>query len=236
MIKAEFHTHTFYSYDSLLNKYAYLFMLKLRNIKVIAVTDHNTTKGAFYLKPFLNKFGIDVIVGEEIFTSHGEIIGLFLTEDIKPGLSPEETIEKIKSQNGLVYIPHPYDEKRYKTVLQETYIEKFKESIDLIEIHNGRNTKENYSIKQKEMANKYNITNIVGSDAHTFFELGRNYVLINKFNNKEEFLQNIKTAKFIQKKSLSCSHHVTKFVKLFKLLKKGKINEIYRIFKRKITK
>lgn len=236
MVKAEFHTHTFFSHDSFLSKFAYLFMLKLRNIKIIAITDHNTIKGSLYLKPFLNKFGIKVIIGEEIFTTAGEIIGLFLTEEIEKGLSPEETIKIIKSQNGVVYVPHPYDEKRYKTVLKEEYINKLKNDIDVIEVYNGRNIKEYYREKQQEIANKYNITNIVGSDAHTFFELGRNYILIEDFNNKDEFLENIKNAKLITKKPILFAHNVTKIVRLIKLLLKGNFNELYRIFKRKIKK
>ena len=233
MIKAEFHTHTRFSQDSLLGKYAYLFMLKLRKINVIAVTDHNTIKGAVYLKPFLKKHNIDVIVGEEIFTTEGEIIGLFLKDEIPYGMTPEKTVTAIKNQGGIVYIPHPYDEKRYKTVLKEKAILNLKDKIDLMEIHNGRNISPRYSAKQTEIADKYTITPIVGSDAHTIAELGRNYVVMQEFSNSDDFLQKIKSAQFFTKKSIKVSHHITKAVRLIKLATAGKFNEICRIIKRK---
>src|SRR5690606_3298386 len=97
---------------------------KVKKIDIVGITDHNEIKGAQEFKKFLEKFGIKVIVGEEIFSSKGEIIGLFLSEKIEPGMSPRDTMLEIKKQGGLVYIPHPYDEKRYKTVLAEEEIEK----------------------------------------------------------------------------------------------------------------
>ena len=68
-------------------------------------------------------------------TTAGEIIGLYINEHINSGMSPEETVAEIKRQGGIVYVPHPYDEKRYKTVLKEPYIEKLQSQIDCIEVH-----------------------------------------------------------------------------------------------------
>ena len=233
MIKAEFHTHTHYSHDSFLGKFAYLFMLKLRKINAVAVTDHNTIEGAQYLKPFLEKHGIKVIIGEEIFTSQGEIIGLFLKENIPPCLTAKETAEEIKKQGGIVYVPHPYDTKRSKTVLKEDAIASIKTMIDVMEIHNGRNISDVFSEKQKELAERYNICPIIGSDAHTAAELGRNYIIINDFTTAEELLTNLKSATFVTKKVLKSAHTATKVVRLLKLAAAGKFNEILRIIKRK---
>ena len=96
MIKAEFHIHTRYSKDSILNKYFILIMCKIKGIKLLAITDHNEIKGALKYSKFLKKHNIDVIIGEEIMTNCGEIIGLFLTKRIEPNLSVEETINLIK--------------------------------------------------------------------------------------------------------------------------------------------
>lgn len=232
-LKMEVHTHTKYSKDSSLNKYFYLLMLRLKGISVIGITDHNEIKGAVEFKKFLEKFNIKVIIGEEIFTTKGEIIGLFLNEKIEPFLSPEETIRKIKEQNGIVYIPHPYDKKRHKTVLSFEEIEKNQKDIDIIECHNGRNISLEYSKKQNEIAEKFKKLKMVGSDAHIFFELGRNFNLIKDFKNQEEFLKNLKEAEFHKKECIKISHQITKIIKILKLIKKGEFNEIFRIIRKK---
>lgn len=236
-IRAEFHTHTRFSKDSILNKFFILFMLKLKKIKLIAITDHNEVKGAIKYQKFLKKFNIDVIVGEEVMTDSGEIIGLFLNKKIEPFQSPELTVKQIKEQNGIVYLPHPYDEKRYKTVLKEEKQIKLKDEIDFIEIHNGRNISEKYSDNQKEIQQKLKITSIIGSDAHTFIELGRNYIEI-EYTNIDDFKNNMKDivekSVFHKKKCIKLAHTITKFARIIKMIEKGEFNELYRtIFKRR---
>ncbi len=236
-IRAEFHTHTRFSKDSILNKFFILFMLKVKKIRLIAITDHNEVKGAIKYQKFLKKFNIDVIIGEEVMTDSGEIIGLFLNEKIEPLQSPEQTVKQIKEQNGIVYLPHPYDEKRYKTVLKEEKQNKLKDEIDFIEIHNGRNISEEYSDKQKNIQQKLMITPIIGSDAHTFIELGRNYIEI-EYTNIEDFKNNMKDivekSVFHKKKCIKLAHTITKFARIIKMIEKGEFNELYRtIFKRR---
>ncbi|MCM1523207.1 MAG: hypothetical protein NC120_02005 [Ruminococcus sp.] len=118
-MKTELHVHTRYSHDSILCISLIGLMCRLRHIDCVAVCDHNTAAGGIAAKKILPRFGVKVIAGEEIFTDSGEIIGLFLKRDIPAGLSAEDTVREIKKQGGLVYIPHPYDEKRYKTVLKK---------------------------------------------------------------------------------------------------------------------
>ncbi len=235
-IRAEFHVHTSFSQDSILNKFFMLFVLKIKKIKLIAITDHNEIKGAIKYQKILKKFNIDVIVGEEIMTDSGEIIGLFLNKKIDPLQTPEQTIEQIKAQNGVVYLPHPYDEKRHKTVLIEEKQIKLKDKFDFIEIHNGRNILGEYSEKQKKIQEKLGITPIIGSDSHTFFELGRNYVEIeytNIWNFKNNMKSIIEKSNFHKKKCIKFSHTITKFVRVIKVIGKGEFNELYRIiFKR----
>lgn len=235
-VRAEFHIHTRYSHDSILNKYFILLMCLLRKIKVVAITDHNEIYGAIKYQKFLKKFDIDVIVGEEIMTCSGEIIGLFLKEKIEPLQTTEQTIQQIKKQHGIVYLPHPYDEKRYKTVLKKEEMLKLQNQIDFIEVHNGRNISEKYSEKQKSIQEELNIMPIIGSDAHTFIELGRNYIEIDYFN-IEDFKDNmnniIEKSEFHTKKCINFAHMLTKFARIITMIEKGEFNELYRvIFKR----
>lgn len=214
MKKVEFHIHTKDSKDSLQSNFLLKIMLKVKKIECIVITDHNEIKNAQLIqKKYKNHF--EVIVGEEIFTTEGEIIGLFLTERIMPNLSPEETVSKIKEQGGLVYIPHPYDEKRKKTVLTSEALERIIEYVDLIESYNGRNIVEEYGIKQNNIVKRYKKVRVLGSDAHEFFELGRNYMMIEKIT-KDEIVESIKNGVMYQKKCIKIAHFWTAVVKRIK--------------------
>ncbi len=232
-MKTEFHVHTRFSHDSILTALFIGIMCKLRNIKCLVITDHNEVKGAQKFQKKFKKYGISIIVGEEIFTKEGEIIGLFLKNKIEPNLSAKETIKQIKKQGGLVYIPHPYEPYRYKTVLQEKCIKDNKEAIDLIEIHNGRNRDKEISKRQEEIAKKYNLRGIIGGDSHTFFELGRNSIFLEDIS-KEKILKAIEQGKVISKKyAHPLAHFWTKIAKLLKMIGKGDINGICRAINRK---
>lgn len=238
-MKFELHVHTRFSKDSLLCFWPLYLKCRLLNISVIAITEHNNINGGMAFKEFCKKHGehIFVITGEEIFTSEGEIIGLYLKKNIQGGMSAEESICEIKRQGGIVYIPHPYDEKRYKTVLKESVISEKKEDIDCIEVHNGRNILIEYDKKQRAIAERHNLTPIIGSDAHTWIEIGRNYLEVKQLpDSPESFKTAICDAVFHSRKSIKISHQITKFAKMIRLVKEGKLNELYRAVIRKIKR
>ena len=236
MYRTEFHVHTRISKDSTLSYWLLLLMLKIKKINTVAITDHNEVKGALKYKEKFKKHGIEIIVGEEIFTSKGEIIGLGLKEKIEPNLSPQETIKQIKNQKGIVYIPHPYDEKRYKTVLAEEEIKKHKDKIDFIEVHNGRNISSKYDEKQNEIAEKYKLTKIIGSDAHTFFELGRNYIITNNKITIDNLRVEYKNVSFKEKKCINLAHKWTRIARIITFISKGDFYGIIRIVKKKFNR
>lgn len=240
-MKIEIHVHTKYSKDSLQMFWLLYLKCRLNGIDAIAITEHNNVDGGLAFQRFCRQHGdkLNVIVGEEVFTDSGEIIGLFLKENIKPGLSVGETIAEIKKQGGIVYVPHPYDLKRNKTVLKEEYISEFRDSIDCIEIHNGRNISPDYDVKQKEIAEKYCITPVIGSDAHTTFEIGRNYMECAdgiKIQNGEVFMKCILHCEFHQSRCLKIAHKITVFEKLLKMLIRGEFREIYRVVIKRVKR
>ncbi len=103
LLKADLHVHTRYSEDSISSPEKIVQHCLKVGINCLAITDHNEISGAFEVKriaPF------KVILGEEVLTSQGEIIGYFLSEKIQPRLSPEETVARIKAQGGLACIPN----------------------------------------------------------------------------------------------------------------------------------
>lgn len=238
-MKTELHVHTRFSNDSLLSLWIVKFICFFKKIDCVAICDHNTIDGALALKKQLKKSNISIIVGEEIFTSDGEIIGLFLKEKISPGLTAEETVLKIKEQCGLVYIPHPYDEKRHKTVLKKEAMLKIANYVDLIEIHNGRNIFLDFSKRQEDIANllfnRNHTAFVTGSDAHTFFEVGRNYMVSNFYdpNNAVEFKKNMICAENVNSDCIMLAHTVTRISRLLKMLLKGDMGGLFRIIFKK---
>jgi predicted metal-dependent phosphoesterase TrpH len=153
-------------------------------INCIAITDHDCISGALEVKsiaPF------NVIIGEEVLTSSGEIIGLFLTEEIPPHMSPEETVARIKSQNGMVCIPHPFDRFRPHSRLHRDALYRIMPDVDLVEVFNSRTLLKSDTSKAIELARSYGLPGIAGSDAHVIQEIGRAYMEIPEFNDAEQF-------------------------------------------------
>jgi len=154
-------------------------------INCIAICDHGTTEGALKMRdiaPF------PVIVAEEILTPKGEIIGMFLEQTIPSGLSVDKTIAQIRSQGGLVCIPHPYDMFR-QSALRNNIIDEIAEQVDIIEVFNSRTLLPQSLAKALALALKYGIAKSAGSDAHTLYEIGNAYVEMPEFNGKDDFLQ-----------------------------------------------
>lgn len=235
------HVHTKYSHDSLLPFFLLYNKCIKKGVDYIAITEHNNIKGAVEFKNYCANRGnkLKVIIGEEIMTSEGEIIGLFLNQKIKPFQSPDKTVDEIKKQHGIVYIPHPYDEKRYKTVLADTALQRIRKLVDCIECHNGRNISSLYDKKQMEIAVKYDLRKVIGSDAHTIFEVGYNYMESSIApDSAEKFKEALALdgLEFYPHGCLKYAHQLTRLARLVRLIERGKFNELYRIILRKFRK
>ena len=201
----DFHIHTNFSPDSRIELEELIEVVLDRGLAGVAICDHNTIEGAKRLKkiaPFL------VIVGEEIKTEEGEIIGYFLEEEIPPYQSLEETVGMIKEQGGLVCIPHPFDRLRRSRLPLEA-VESIKEEIDLVEGYNSRNVFEEDNLKAVEWAEKNKKLVVAGSDAHTYSEVGKAYVELPEFSNPDGLRRALKEATVYGKKSWFWVHLYT---------------------------
>ncbi|MGQ9493655.1 MAG: PHP domain-containing protein [Anaerolineae bacterium] len=188
-IKVDLHIHTCYSPDSLTPLEAVIAAAQERNLGALAITDHNAIEGALALRrmaPF------SVIIGEEILTTEGDIIGLFLHELIPPGLSPAQTIARIHEQGGLVCIPHPFDHQR--SALPEPVLYAILEEVDAIEVFNARALLPTLNERAQRFAREHGLLCGAGSDAHTAAEIGQAYVEMEPFTDRDGFRRSLADA------------------------------------------
>lgn len=182
-LKIDVHSHSILSYDGGLSEEEFLEVIENKLLDYIAITDHNEIDFALMMQA---KYGDCFIVGEEILTKEGEIIGLFLKEKIKKGMSLRATINAIKSQNGIVHIPHPFDTRR--KALGEENLLSILDDIDVLEIYNQRTFNKKYNHEGQKWAKQNHILTSAGSDAHSMGEIGRTYNLIDEKPTRENFL------------------------------------------------
>ena len=210
MLKADLHVHTEYSMDCSMPLEKIIHRCQELDINCIAVSDHGTIKGALKMQHLAH---FPIIVAEEILTPHGEIMGLFLKENIPNGLSVEQTIAQIRAQDGLVCIPHAFDIFR-PSALGEKIVEEIAEQIDIMEVFNARSPLLRSSAKAKAFAEKYGIAQSAGSDAHTLNEIGNAYVEMPEFNGRDDFLQALVKGKVSGHRTNPLAHFSSTWEKL----------------------
>ncbi|MCI0438341.1 MAG: PHP domain-containing protein [Chloroflexi bacterium] len=218
MLKADFHMHTHFSPDSEMVPEKLVARCLKVGLNCIAVTDHNTTEGAYAVRKIVaslpNPFM--VIIAEEVGTSEGEITGLFIQETIPRGLSPLETVKRIKEQGGLVSIPHPFDRFR-REVISRRALEEILPHADIVEVFNARNSLNADNRKAHEFAEQHGLLVSGVSDSHTALELGRTYVEMPEFDGTPEgFKESLAQATIVARKMNPLIHVVTRFTKMKK--------------------
>ena len=212
MIKADLHVHTCYSIDCLTPLERIVERCLDLGINCIAVADHNTIAGALKLRkiaPF------KVIIAEEVLTPVGEIMGLFLSEAVPRGLSPQNTISRIRSQGGLVGIPHPFGRSLPWNVNPLTAME-IVSQVDIIETFNSRTPFSNSNAKAWKLAKENGKAASAGSDAHTLGEIGRAYVEMPEFNGPDDFLNSLAQGKIFGQKSSYLAHFASTWARIRK--------------------
>jgi len=180
----DLHMHTNHSHDCATDPAALLDHCIAQGLGAVAITDHNEISGALAAAS-LGK-AITVIVGEEVKTAQGEVIGLFLQERIERGLPMDETIAAIQDQGGLVYMPHPFD--RMHTIPDSATLLRVLDRIDIFEVYNSRLLFDAFNDDALRFAAKYNLIQAAGSDAHVLQGIGTALNQIPAFDGPEEFL------------------------------------------------
>ncbi len=209
----DLHVHTHYSPDCITSPERLVETCQRKGVNCVAVTDHNTIHGALAVReiaPF------QVIVGEEIRTADGEIIGLFLSEEVPRGLSAEETIERIRAQSGLVSLPHALD--RFRHGIGADGLRRLAPLVDIVEVMNARITTSGDNDRAASLAEEQGLVGIAVSDAHSPWEIGRAYVEAPAFQAREEFLEALRWGRLVGRPSTPLVHLISRYAALRRLL------------------
>jgi hypothetical protein len=197
-IVCDLHLHTSWSHDCSIPVAAVLDHTEAIGLGAIAITDHNRFGGALEAAELARDRDLIVIPAEEVKTDgQGEVIGLFLREEIPRGLSFAETVAAIHAQGGLVYIPHPFD--RMHAIPDPALLQRYLADIDVFEVYNARLLFEAYNDEALRFARKYNLTMGAGSDAHVLQGVGTGAVRMRAFDGPEEFLASLRTAEILRR-------------------------------------
>ena len=197
-IVCDLHMHTSWSHDCSIEPRELVDYAEAIGLGAIAVTDHNVFGGALEAAELARGRDLAVILGEEIKTDgQGEVIGLFLQEEIPRGLPFADTITAIREQGGLVFVPHPFD--RMHTVPDAATLHRHLAEIDLFEVYNARVLFDTANDEALRFARKYNLTMGAGSDAHVLQGVGTGALRMRAFDGPEEFLVSLRTAEVLRR-------------------------------------
>lgn len=208
-MKYDLHVHSKYSSDGTLDPEKIVKTAIKKGLRGIAVTDHNTIKGGLEAKEY-ETADFKIIVGSEIMTERGEIIGIFLEEEIETRAS-YEVVEDIKEQGGVVVIPHPFDKLRSSAFHPGDEDARF---IDCIEVYNSRCVSQEYNQYAAVFAEKHGLKMVAGSDAHFKNEIGNGGVQISE-GDEEDLRRSILEGKIdiFGRRTPLANHAMTKALK-----------------------
>lgn len=203
-MKVDLHVHSKYSGHSILSIPNIKKIAIKRGLEGVAITDHNEIKGALELSKMF-----PTIIGEEISTTDGEIIGLYLNEKIPRG-SAIETMDRIRAQGGLVVAPHPFDSLRKESLMSE----KLCSMCDIIEVFNSRVIRAKDNLRSFEFAKLKGYPIVVGSDAHTSIEIGNSWMDIDIIDDPKSFMRSLSNVKCTVQRSPVIVHVQSKLLKM----------------------
>jgi predicted metal-dependent phosphoesterase TrpH len=213
--ECDLHNHTKWSVDCLVEFETIIRLCEKRGIDRIAITDHNTAEGALKMKELAPDL---VIVGEEIMTTQGELLAYYVQESIPEGLTPDETIKRLRDQGAVFSVSHPFDRLR-KGAWRESDLLKIIDKVDAIEIFNARCMFAEDNLKAIAFAEQHNVLGTAGSDSHIGVEYGKARTILRPFeHDPEDFLDALREAEYVKNLSSRFVHFGSKFSKWSKKL------------------
>src|SRR5438093_3869712 len=206
LIRADFHNHTHYSPDSILSPEQFARSARRRGLNAAAITDHNTVRGALAVREIAD---FPIIIGEEVKSTDGEILGLFLSEDVPRDLPASETIARIKHQGGIVGVPHPFDSLR--STLRQDVMLALIDQIDFIEALNARMVFSSHNDKASAFASNRGLPVTAGTDAHSSWEVARVHVEMPRFEGPHDFIAALREGRLAGRLSTPFVHLISRY-------------------------
>ncbi|MFN8034470.1 MAG: PHP domain-containing protein [Acidimicrobiia bacterium] len=194
-VRVDCHLHTCYSGDAVTTLDEFADRVVAAGVEVVCVTDHHAVRGAQELAG--SDPGFRVIVGEEIRTTAGELIGLFLGERVPFGLTPEETVARVRAQGGIVYVPHPFDVTR--RAMHEPALRSLCATggVDAVEVFNAKASLDHLNERAAALAGEFDLPGGAGSDAHDPAGIGAAFVEMQDFDGPQSFLAALRGARVV---------------------------------------
>ena len=192
LIKTVFHVHSDWSVDSNTSPESLIDEAGAAGVHCVVVTDHDTIEGARRVAHVARDCDLRVVVGEEISTADGHLIGLFLHQPVEPGQPVRRTAELIGRQGGLVVVPHPFN-RIYNCGLRDK-VNDLLDLIDIVEVYNAQNALPLHNMLARRFAERHGYAVLVGADAHMPSGLAPCYQWMPPFEGPRQFLQSVRQA------------------------------------------
>ena len=209
-IIVETHCHTYYSKDCLMNPRRLIEVCRKRGIDRLCITDHNTCEGAFEMASLAPDL---IIPGVEIMTTQGELLVLFVEHEVPHGLNPMDTIERFRAQGAVISVSHPFDYHRSGS-WSESDLRLIAPYVDAIEIFNSRSINVWMNKHASLFARELGLLATVGSDAHTYSEVGKSTIYMKAYEDPDEFVTNLNSAFLNTKRSNPLVHLASRWAVL----------------------
>jgi predicted metal-dependent phosphoesterase TrpH len=214
VLTIELHSHTIASEDCLMRPADIVRTCQRLGLDRLAVTDHNTIRGALALQALAPEL---VIVGEEIMTTQGELLAYFVREEVPPGLTPADTIARLRAQGCAISVSHPFDRLR-KGAWREADLAAIMDLVDAIEVFNARCIYPADNARALAFAQAHAKLGTVGSDAHSHRELGRAVVVVPTAASGTELVAGLASGQRRTRLSSPAIHFTSRFAKTWKRL------------------
>jgi predicted metal-dependent phosphoesterase TrpH len=219
LIIADLHCHTRHSKDCLMRPSRLLDLCRRRGIDRLAVTDHNTIRGA------LEAAALDperVIVGEEIMTTCGELLAYYVQEEVPPGLAPEEAIRRLRLQGAVVSVSHPFDGLR-AGAWAEGDLERILSLVDAVEVFNARVARDRANHRASAIAQRACLPGTAGSDAHSGPEVGRAGLRLPPFADADGLRFALQEGEVVGRRSSYLVHLLSRYAALVKRVPRRRV-------------
>lgn len=194
---ADFHIHSHHSKDCVMPVADILERARECGLDVVAITDHDSAAGGLEAREIADRYGMRVIVGEEVKSSEGEVIGLFLERTIPGGMTFADTVAAIKEQGGIVYVPHPFD--RLHTIPSPQVLRANVADIDVLEVFNSRLAFPSFNELAERFAQRYRIPAAAGSDSHVLPGIGTSLCGIDDFRDAGDFVAALAESRIVRR-------------------------------------